>query len=491
MLTALVLDYPPATLVEGESIDDSITAIRDYLLKPLRFKDDDVVLIVDEPDVWFQLPSDLLLRRFFAILAADNKKLRFTYGRSYSSSRDGPAAQAFSERIIFGADKMCHAKSSDDAACLAVPYSPLMPDIYGKYTDDSSDTSEYRPRWLNSGAVMGLVGDLRLLYRRAAELSYESSGSLNEEQTLSKIFGQQEYARELYRLHVSRSWATRFAEAVGILDTVDISNVSSPVSRGRRYDFAMGLDYRSDLFFTMPKADNDVDWLRYNNVTTLSGAQRNHKVPRESRLLLPEDIGLLPHPFTEMFNDTDTKTKKKSSASTSPGYKESVDNLPGANNASWHTVPLATNVRSATVPPLLHLDRKAADRDKQWTSMWFHPWSRALLRKYLRVIQEEEVSVSSLQDGVNSWDTRGGKGGMWTAHDEWKTWSDMCQGFEETVFGDVLGTWGKEDGVARDRPVYNPFGLLISGEEGAKGEKRAEKNETEDEQTEGEQEAGQ
>ena len=475
----MVLDYPPPTLIKTPGQNSSITVIDKYLSGNGKFNDDDVVLIVDESDVWFQLPPDLLIQRFYNMLREKNKKLRWRYGKQRRA--DGESVQVYSERIIFGADKVCHTNVTYDPACAAVPYSTLMPDIYGPNTDEPNPTdiygldieieesriiSNFRPRWPSAGAVMGLMGDLKLLYNRAAELESEIPTNTTEQLILEQIFGEQEYVREMYRLTTGRGWLTRLGESMGLFDTVDLSNVTMPVIQGKRYDYGIGLDYQSDLFFTMYHSENDHAWLEYDDVETLSEIQRHHGVPREHRLILPNDIAELPNPFTPTQNYSlppPSLTSSSPSIPTSP--TQIIDYLPHPVNASWENIRLATNVRTGSVPPVLHFNHTLGyNTGSWWQSMWFHPYSRALLRKYFRSTQEPDAVASSLQGGSDAWDTRGGKGGVWNDHNEWKGWAEVCKGYEGAVFRDQLGPWGKERGVGQQAPVYNQWGMLISGD---------------------------
>jgi hypothetical protein len=337
-----------------------------------------------------------------------------------------------------------------------------MPDIYGINTDVTNHTAEFRPRWLNSGAVMGILADVRLMYQTAAGRAQQHRReAYDEQEVMSRIFGEQEYVREKYRLSYARNWFTRFAEAVGILDTVPISHIAAGIFRGERYEYGIGLDYKSELFFTTSYSGNDIEWLRFNESSTLSRVQANHHVPRESRLILPPDIAQLPNLVELPPNKTHSLP---ASPKPSPEFNASLDELPRPANHSWHNVPLLTNVRTAAIPALIHLnntDRGTADY--WWSLTWYHPWSRALLRHYLRSTQHPQVVSASMQGGEDRWDARGGNGGVWTQDNEWKSWTEVCKGFEGAVFGDGLGEWGKEGGIERDPPVYNRWGVLLRG----------------------------
>lgn len=94
--------------------------------------------------------------------------------------------------------------------------------------------------------------------------------------------------------------------------------------------------------------------------------------------------------------------------------------------------------------------------------MWYQPWARALLRKYMRTPLGFDVAQSALLGGQEWWDLRGGKGGIWTGQGEWMDYGEVCRGFERDIFEDGFGPWGKENG-SDDGPVYNQFGNVVKG----------------------------
>ncbi|PGH10899.1 hypothetical protein AJ80_07342 [Polytolypa hystricis UAMH7299] len=447
--SAMILNYPPPTLIDnGESSSrrigrgtqrtNAIPVINRYLTDK-RFKDNDVVLIVNSDDFWFQLPPELMLQRFHALLRKNNDKLKKVYGTvEEEGTPTSDTIQKHSQRIIFGASKNCRQSRLYDPACIAVPPSTLYPDIYGPHTDRSKDKSKNRPRWLDSGVVIGLAGDMRRLYSQASQLAGHGGLAISEQQIMTLIFGEQEYVRELERQISPPSQLRRLAEALGIVDRLDISQIRLGIVPEQRYDYSMGLDYESELFFTTSYSENDIEWLYFNNITKLLSVQLEHKVPRESRLNLPADIeGYTDTPFPRPSNNEISKTW--------PPYNPRVDFVP---NKTWHEVPLAVNVHSTSIPALLNINSMTVRSNSLsvwWKQMWYHPWFRAMLRRYIRFPRGTSSAVASMLGASEAWDMRGGVGGVWTANNEWMAWSEICEGFEEEIFGDGLGPWGSEN----------------------------------------------
>jgi hypothetical protein len=463
----MILGYPPPTLIgygqekpdatEFERIVDRITRVRNYLKNSKTIKDRDFVLVVDALDVFFQLPPQILVERFQGILRTNNRKLQKKYGFAAVQNAPGAPAkrmQKYSQRVLFGASKICYNGLESDPGCVSVPESSLPPDVYGWKTDTYHDGHLNRPRWLNPGTVIGQAADLRLIYDEVLQVLDQRHKKHGDYQALTQIFGRQEVVRELERRRTANRPKEWFYNLLGIGDATNITGISVRLETGHRYEYGIGVDYESQLFFNQVMSREDVEWLKYNNVTKSERLQMEMGVPRESRLLLPDDIANLPSPFNQ--------TRFAKQETTRPTWNATLDKLPNPDTDSWHTVPLMTNGHSATVPVLAHLNGDSKLRDTWWEKMWFFRWARALLRKYVRSGHGFDAAQSALLGGQEWWDMRGGRGGIWTDSESWFSFSDVCEGQERDLFDDDLGPWAKENGDP-DEPVYNKFGNLIYG----------------------------
>ncbi len=85
-----------------------------------------------------------------------------------------------------------------------------------------------------------------------------------------------------------------------------------------------------------------------------------------------------------------------------------------------------------------------------------------MLRRYVRSTQTPAAAAAAAKGGQTWWDSRGGRGGVWTDNKVWMGWGDVCGGFEGEVFGDGKGVWGREEGEVR---MVNSFGKVIIGED--------------------------
>lgn len=475
----MILNYPPPTLVgygrpipedsnsRHEVIVEKVKGIYNYLDSSSHVHDEDFVLILDGVDFLFQLPPEIMIRRFQDLLGEKNAKLRKKYGLAAMDTSFRPDAlpevvQKYSQRVLFGAGKTClqSFNMTLDPGCVTVPDSDLPPDVYGWTTDISSNAGSHRARWLQPGTAMGQVADLKLIYGQVLQfMEQKKSANRSHHVALTRMYGRQEYVRELERQRTTNRFMDWVYRTIGISDAANITSAIPPTLHpGSRYEYGIGVDSQSRIFFNMGYSHQDMEWLHYNNITKTSSVQMEHGVPREHRLLLPPDLHTdrLLNPF---YHPNLTKDEV-----TNPPYNDTLDAMPNSKTRSWHNLPLLTNVRAPSVPALIHTDGDRLAHDRWWLNMWYQPWARALLRKYMRTPLGFDAAQSALLGGQEWWDLRGGKGGVWTDQGEWLGYGEVCRGFERDVFEDGYGAWGKEDG-SEDGPVYNQFGSVIKGNE--------------------------
>lgn len=461
-----------------DPLADKVIGVYEYLQKAEHFQDDDLVLIVDGLDIWFQLPPAVLIQRFYTLLDQNNERLRRQYGiKSIHHPHGGEIAYEpiFESKIIFGADKVCRPSAAVDPACTAVPESTLPTKIYGDNTDNDVIGRNNRPRWLNSGTLMGRYKDVKELYAYARNLvQVQAYGSLSDQHIFSRIYGEQEHMRSLMRQRSSsKSWLQWLSPSESTKHTEDTA-VGVEITEGHRYEYGVGVDFESQLFamLTQPDLETDTgldfDWI-IPSETNLTSLQADLGIPKPRPFVVPQDILQSINPFI---------TPANISQFSRPKYNERVDNLPNSSNTSWPDLPLLANTHAGTISPILHMGSDNAILTKYWERMWFHPWSRALLRKYVRT-QPSLITLPRLQPPATSsspssphftsqysahpqtFTARDGKGGIWTAQDIWMEWGEVCPTTEDEVFGDGMGRWLGENGVNFAAPVVNKFGKVM------------------------------
>ncbi|KAL8866038.1 MAG: hypothetical protein Q9174_006536, partial [Haloplaca sp. 1 TL-2023] len=477
--SSFVLAYPPPTLVNyGKKFDDDtwdkgthagkIRGVYNYLSDMDKVKDDDMVLIVDGYDVWFQLPPAIMIKRYQRLINEANDRLRRRYGTELKPAEDGENASEmgpkYTQTVIFGADKLCWPNGAADPACAAIPYSTLPKDIYGSLTDSSPDGFHNRPRYLNSGTVMGPVKDVRAIYELAAKkVEEDNRGVLGDQFVFAEIFGEQEYQRETLRQSTQGTggkWFEWLSSALGGEDSplsanTTINNMTAIA--GHRYEFGIGLDYESKMFQTMTHSANDVEFVAHNDTSRTRQLINDKHPDLNVDLTLPFDLQLAHGPL--WYSSPGNHSLDAVDRILLP-HSDYLDDLP--EHLSWDEIPLASNLFAKTVPALLHINGDKSLLTDWWSSMWFHPYSRAILRRFIRSTQTRKAAQAAAAGGQTWWDMRGGRGGVWTDTGLWVSWHDVCKGTEEEVFADGKEVWGKEEG---SRKVVNYFRTVIVADE--------------------------
>ncbi|KAH0537015.1 hypothetical protein FGG08_006150 [Glutinoglossum americanum] len=472
LLSAFLLNYPPPTLINfGKRVDrdnrgkgdytGKIRGVWDYLEKEERIADGDIVLVIDGYDVWFQLPPEVMIKRYYRAISEANKRLKSKYGMTAlgGGGRSGRAAR-FAETVVFAAGKLCWPNPKEDPACRSIPESTLPEDAWGPWTDKDPEGRLNRPRFLNSGSIIGPVADVKAVYGTAVtKAEDQESSAIGDQFVFSEIFGEQEYQREVVR-QANRGTSGRlqewFAGKLGL--ALGPKNGSTEINEmiaeeGQRYEFGIGLDYEAAMFQTMTHSHGDVEYLVYNDTVRLSAVQEEHRVWGVRHVLaLPEDIASLRPPFpvaNGFFQGNSTHRAK-------PLFPPNTL----LDNTSWNGLSLSTNLHVPSVPALLHFNGERSYLQDWWPRMWYHSHARTLLQLYIRLPSGATAAQTAGMGGQKWWDMRGGKGGVWTDKGEWMSWEEICGGFEEEVFGDGRGSWGEDGG---NRKVYNSWGKLVSG----------------------------
>ncbi|KAF8429587.1 hypothetical protein EV426DRAFT_639386 [Tirmania nivea] len=162
----------------------------------------DVIAIVDGFDLWSQLSATMLIDRFLAS----------------------------GKRIVLGLDKQCFPNDPRSPICNDIPESPLPTDVFGSRTDKDpiqGPRDRTRPRWVNSGTVVGYFEDLQQLY--VSMIAY--CGPDNDEKSDQRIFAVHYYWGNFsLSLDFDAQIVTSFAFSVNELDY--LTDVEDLTGRG-------------------------------------------------------------------------------------------------------------------------------------------------------------------------------------------------------------------------------------------------------------------
>lgn len=435
LLSALVLKYPSPVLINWETIEKEdepkqyagkVDAVLGYLKSFPSEKDDDLVLIIDGHDVWFQLPPDVVIRRYFEIVASQNRRLASRFGSSVAKQQD------IRQTVIFGADKYC--KPGDGGrhfACLAPPQSTMPKNAFGPYpdvqlNDARSHPYQARPRWLNPGTIIGPVADLRAFFEATSSWVHNEPKNDSHQWYYAEMFGVQEYGRSLL------DPATKFPP----------ENVTLPqLAPGQRTEFHVGLDYESAIFQDIGYYIPYLSWQQHGRVPK-AGWSRGIATTGHRRSYLSDDISRTSSALSalEPFKHT----------ATNDGKTLSNGAISNTILKDWQHMSLATNIITKRVFALMHFAIDKDYRDKWWERMWFYPWGKDLLRASAKVTN---TPLSEKPIGGRMWfnaqapvipnaqgTNEGRRDGAWSDKGQWLRWNGLCEAHGEALFGNQVGS---------------------------------------------------
>lgn len=489
-LSAMLLNLPPPTVInlyhefqnEVQWDKTALASIRNYLFNEKYVHEDDLMLIADGETSWFQLPSDVIIKQYANILVDANARLLARYGV------DENGYQKYNTSIVFAADKKC---MGEDMACKFAPPSILPGDVY---RDDENVTVADRPaRYLNSQMFMGPVKDLKLMVEAAqTKLNVKHAQTQTIQSVLATMFGEQQLRRDAER-EKKKPAATKIKDLFagkGARFSIEkrLKDANVTLSNTTQYEFSMGLDYTHTLFQPIAYAtDGELVPILHDDSSNLT--ELHHPSSWSQYLALPSALQATNPPFWRADLDKHNPSPNEKPAFIKQlDHDHNLDDLP-RRKTSWNRVPLVQNTYTGAVPAIiqnniLNLDHMAP-ANITWYNMWYSPFKRALLRNYFRTPQSPIGYHNSLVGGDRAWDTRGGRGGVWTEEEQaWLPWGEVdgvCGTLNQLkeVFHDGSGVWLHEqegDGEAKRLEEEMELAKKIAKERQKEREKGMEEN---------------
>ncbi|KAF9771989.1 hypothetical protein IL306_010345 [Fusarium sp. DS 682] len=330
-----------------------------------KLEEDDIVLMVDAFDVWFQLPPQVLLSRYHEINRRANERLRKQWKR-----RDKP--MPMKQTIVVAAEKKCYPNDPElygvDLKCDIWPESPLRSDLYGPETDKNYTLfHNNRPRWVNGGMYIGPAGDMRRMFRRAKQRIEAMVGEAfpirSEQGMIGQIIGEQEVWRQLQRNnHVNVELEELIGENlefhVGVDYGQEISAQTSATDISEENDIFDG-----DFVYLSDQEDLDL----HSDVRGISPGRVNG---------VPDDLKSVQSPLFE--------------------HGKAVD---------WGDMPLFTDFFLSSVPVMMHYHKFKDRRRIWWDRPWYHGHLRGLVKSALlpREADEPLATVQLGQGRIRYW----------------------------------------------------------------------------------------
>lgn len=338
--------------------------------------------------------------------------------------------------VVFGPDKICWPEDYMRPACWAIPQSTMPKWSFGPHTDSAAGFYA-RARWLNSGTIIGTVGDMREVFKGAMAMvnhGYDQKSPVkgSDQRYFADLWGAQEWSRtKLYR-NMSKSH--------------EYNNERQPppgpkahmpkLPEGKKSEYHISVDHESQLFQTRAYYETWIAWLKYDEWSSSAGrtifgksVASGGEGTNQARFYLPEDIASSPAPFPKNFKpDWHSRSDKKTDR--------------GRERDSWADLPLSTNVATRQVLPLLHVTGDKRLFDQWWQFMWYVPYGTELLKAAVRQASKRLPVHPQKIEGRKWWTAvgkeedkrRGAKGGAWTDTGSWKKWEGMCGKHEKRLF---------------------------------------------------------
>lgn len=447
LLSAAVTGYPEPIFIgwDGRGIYNGsqshlfkITETLTYLRSLPPSADSDLVLLLDAYDIWLQLRPEIMIERYYHVLKQNDQRVKEEglLNRFHGGAR-------IHHSIVVGPDKVHWPQGEEDAATWAVPISMLPENAFGPDTDHNMITA--RPRWLNSGTIMGPVKDIRDYFSATVDMLSRKYDSNYEFRTSDQYYFAEVWAEQ----EIQRS---RLRDGADFDEKPDVGNgvtgIVPDIPPGRRTEFHVCLDYSLELFQTAAGFERHLTWMRHNqtskaypDLTTNPDepepevASGPAKELRIDQWLLQDDIMASEPPFAAIDSSwTDTPPEQ-----------------------SWSEALLGTNVVTQLVYPLFHITGDKTLRDRWWPRMWFHPHAELLLKATKHNQHSRSNTAQSrkagLRDGQYVFATAAGatwrgalpimasprpatlagqqeKGGAWIDTGEYVPWNYMCGAFE-------------------------------------------------------------
>lgn len=360
----------------------------------------DLVLITDAYDLWFNLPAEAMVERYHEIIRAEDERTKRLYGQGALDA----GMRAYS---VFAPDKGCFGNKREDYWCYMQAESSLPTDLYGNRTDVEDGGwfaySSYRPRYLNSGVIMGPAGKLLETFWRAEDfmttigIDAEHDFWQSDQRVLSMVYVEQQLDR-MHRGRENPQWKDKSdppaenrtspytnPEYTPNLDIhpnmMDIEFTPLNHEEGEwnlGHEHGITIDFTERLSQTTNAADKEWAYLQYTNggypqdVPPLGDA-------RDCRLHvqngLPADLIDRPVPHADLLGDNITTEAMK-----------------------WSDVRLYTNLCTGEVPGIIHHNGDKSMREKQWPSLWYTSAGfriMASLRKYATEHPNEHVNTGN------------------------------------------------------------------------------------------------
>jgi len=422
LLSVQILGYPAPILINYGATEaedpyvqhlakvQGIANYLDLLLKRAEHSEE-LVLVVDGYDLWFQLPPDVLLSRYYDVIAKADIQAANTYGSRIARQKQ------MRHSIVFGPDKICWPIDFSRPACWAAPLGSMATKAFGPRTSSERESLNL-PRWLNSGTVIGPIQDLKDLFDVTLHDIHTNYTTDSDQYYLAEVFGRQEYARLLTKPALLQQYKEmRYGQ--------ELDNTGTPLVRSppldtelARTEYHITIDYESAMFQTVAFWKQFVTWVRPSDSWpsdrfARSGARNPYQIK------LPDDL----------------KASRLPIAIDEAG---AIDN----DKRTWDNVSLLYNVITEQIPASVHFTGDKAYRDFWWKNVWFQDNAERFRRDRLQTFSQNNTLFGPINGFM--WENAVppeaeempnlGVGGAWSDRGGLFSWNSLCKSFEQDLY---------------------------------------------------------
>jgi hypothetical protein len=452
VMSGLALGYPLPVLLNWDGdfnrpewqfagthiakLESLLAVIEELLDNDPDAHEDDLALMIDAYDLWFQLPPPVLIQRFNQLNSEANERNRqlWEQSASHQSFPIPPPEQS----IIVTTAKDCFplADSGSDPHYELWPPSPMPTDFYGEGTDELTpplwDSArkyrKIRPRCVNSGLIMGTMGAMRDSLRRCREkveqVARDGRQLWSDQALFGEVIGDQEAWRTWVR-EMASTWDGSMAESVNSTSDEHVRRIAEEALGGVRFDFGIGLDYN---FTTAPatcSAEEDGYFVKTSDTAAIKELSEKAGVPDGVRV---EGVP--------------------------PELSKSGLEKDRFQDVNWEDQSLYTDFFFGIAPVGIHhnayIDGLKSWRLKNWwDKMWFYPRLRELVTDTLQSSPDSPRPLARVDDGDKQVLYQADKGARVTNYSPGKDslparfdsmeWDEICQKGSRPWYNELFG----------------------------------------------------
>ncbi|CAI7571922.1 unnamed protein product [Penicillium crustosum] len=438
VVSSTILGYPVPVFNgwnKTGDLDASVTHlakvrnVMHYLDSLSSASNDDLVLMIDGYDVVFQLPADVLIQRYFAVIETANAKIAARFGQDSIENLSGDNSPR--QTILFGPEKFCYPFDGNRPGCWAVPEDIDIP--VGAYGPFDGDYVHNLPRWLNSGTIIGPVGDMRELFaatlkRIEATYNPQHEFSDSDQMYMGEIWGEQEFWRSVNR---HNQYFHDDVDPKSIAPAGEPGKIIPTRVAGQKTEFHIGIDYKSGLFQTRAGSDTFLEHLAFNHTASAGGGVSAliTKNSMQSPNFQPYNVNLPVNAISSLVN-----------------ILSAIPDVLKADPKDIVTeIHLGTNLVTKNIYGLFHCIGEKTYLNHLWYRLWFQQYARPLLEAGVKSTKEKKEISNALIDGrkwvvAHGYPITSDEGlhavGAWMDVDgQWLTWRELCESFEDDIFG--------------------------------------------------------